>query len=1385
MLEKLKLRFLEKIALIILFIFLGTGFLAAQPNSMWFQNFTFEKGLPFYKECFTLFQDERGFIWMGSDVGLHRFDGNSFRNYIHQINDSNSIRNGSVYTIFSDSKKNRWIGTSTGVDIFLADKNKFIHVPIYDNNIYVDIVQSARGFFETGNGELFLYTHFFIYKYFPESKHFMRTNIGLAQSQPEGFVIEGIAEEDNYLVCATSNQGIVIYDGEGKKIRNINNELESNSLRDIFKSSNGQIWVAGEKGINVADCFQDLISPKNNTFKSVPGAKGIIINNITEDSKGNIWAATDGNGIFQINPQNFEITKIEYNHDAEGSILSNKTAHVFVDNQNNLWSFYNNYGFSVTNPDHSNIFHTHTSRNPTGNCPSGNIITAIVQDHDGDIWIGTDGDGLNLFNRESGNFKHFKASLNDVDGLSSNVILSLFVDSDNQLWIGTYKGGLCKYNKRNNRVEVFSVGKNSGKNLSSENISAITEDDDGNIYILTITNGLNILNKKTGELKQINSGLADDFKLSFNGGTCLLKDSDGNIWVGTYWGLNRIEKHTTVIRKFFHVPGDSASISSDVANCIFEDSQKNIWVATPNGLTLFDKAKGRFKNFGTADGLPTMHITSIIEDNYKNLWIGSHNGISKMSLNDYKIKNYGVTNNLPGKIMLPRSVMKAQNGELYFGGNRGFTYFNPNHKAVTDFFPNLFLTELRLLDRLILPGEKLNNHVVLNQDISETANLVLNHNEKSFSITFNALDYANILEKNYYYRLDGFDRTWRKADNETKIAVYTNLDAGKYNFKVKMVSGIDDYESEPISLEIRVLSPVWLRWWAFMIYLILISILAGVFLHITMARIRLNRFLQTEKIQHERDLEISRIKDDFYTKVTHEFRTPLTLVLGPMEQISEKYKTDSYLEEQINFIKRNVNRLLLLINELLDFGKMENEGMQVSVSEMDIVNYFKLVASSFETHARIHKINFTVNSDLPEIKVWFDKNKLDKVFYNLLSNAFKFTEDNGTIECRIIALNQFVSVLVKDNGIGIPEDDLKNVFTKYFSASNSDSQFSTGIGLYLSREIVLLHKGTISARSNADKGSCFEVNLPLGNAHFSQREIEFNNIKPVKYIPVESANDDSQIFVNENLHINVENEENRAVILIVEDNADVRTFIKSILEEKYEILEASNGQQGLEMAFDNIPDLVVSDIMMPGLDGRSLCVKLKNDERTSHIPIILLTALSDIENRIEGLDLGADSYITKPFYPKHLNVRVKKLLQLRKILHEKYNQQIDQVQFGLKYNPQEIIKASVDEQFLQLLIEIIEKHMADSNFEINDLCNEVGMNYLQLYRKVKAITNLTLKQFIMTIKMKTAAKMIGTGKFNISEVAYDVGFSSPAYFSESFKKYFGISPTEYLQKNSQ
>jgi len=1316
---------------IILFIFLGLGNLYAQTDRLKFRNITFEDGLPFNKMCYTLLQDYEGFIWMGSDVGLHRFDGNDYRNFINLTEDKKSIRKGKVNALYQDKSENLWIGTSTGADLFDRNLSDFIHITLCVDSTFTSISESVRGFIENSNGDLFCYTHFFIYKYRADRKCFVRVNTEFEVIDKGNFIHESLIISKDYFLSGANTSGIFVFSIIGEKLcNNIDaKSLGSNKVMNVFESSSGQIWIGTDKGIFVASSIDELITNPKKNLEIITEAKGKLVTKIVEDKDGRIWASTDGDGIYNINPKTLSVFKIQQNDDYKGSILNNKTALVYVDNQNNLWSFFNSYGFSVSNLKQNGTFQTFTSRNRMGNCLSGNIVTALAQDNSGKIWIGTDGDGLNCFDPSSGTFTHYFSNPLIKNSLSSNVILSLYVDSDNQLWIGTYQGGLCKYERSSDRFFAFNNVDGDQNSLSGNDISAITEDSKGNLFVLTITDGLNILDKFSGKFQRITNDINDKYKLSHNGGTSLLTDSKGDIWVGTYYGLDRINSNTRIITKFFNNENDTLSISDNQINCIFEDSKKNIWVATPSGLNLFDESTQTFKHITTKNGLPDNQINSIIEDNEGNLWFGSNSGLTRFNPLSFQIKNFGEKYDLPGRILLHQSVLKAKNGDLFFGGNRGFTFFNPNHLSTSISFPPLYITDLMIFDKSIQVGEKVNGHVVLENDITKSKSITLHHTENSFSFTFSALDYANSSKVDYYYKMDGFDMDWRKADYRNRSASYTNLDAGNYAFKVKLVSGINDLDGIPVELNVNILPPWWRSWWAFLVYF---SVLGGLFtfyLKITLSRIKLQRKLFFEKHEHEKDLEINKLKENFYTNITHEFRTPLTLILGPLEHLTEKYKTDSFFTDQVQVIKRNANRLLLLINELLDFRKIEACSMHLKVSEENIVDFFTQIAKSFEAHAEIHNIGLRIEPQQHEINVWFDKNKLEKVFYNILSNAFKYTPDGGNILCRLyITAESTVSIEVEDNGIGIPEDELNSVFRKYFSARNAIEQYSTGIGLYLSQEIVELHQGTIRVRNNEEKGSCFEVRLKLGNNHLLPEEL-IGNTQPDFTLPIGSilAADDLEDSSNNYIGQDSDQENDRPIILLVEDNADVRTFIKNELIQKYDIIEAVNGKQGLEMAYEKIPDLIISDVMMPELDGRSLCLQLKNDQRTSHIPIILLTALADIENKIEGLDMGADSYITKPFHPRHLTVRVAKLLQIRKVLQEKYNQEIKQGNKDFIYEPLDIKKPSVDELFLQRIIAIVENHLSDSTFELEDLCNEMGMKYLQLYRKVKAITSLCKK----------------------------------------------------------
>jgi signal transduction histidine kinase/ligand-binding sensor domain-containing protein/DNA-binding response OmpR family regulator len=1360
--------------------------LAIQPEKVLFREITFEMGLPFNK-CHAIHHDHKGFIWFGSDVGLHRYDGNDFRSFSHDQDDNNSLREGKVNAIYADSQNNLWVGTSTGVDRYCENENQFVRVPMtYEPTGVFD--EPVLGFFENDRNELFLHCHFSISQYNPGLSQFERIITGFREIDQIDCVIESLIEDNGYFILGTSSKGLVIFHTQKNAIKWFGkDQIGSSTVSEVFKSRHGQIWLATDNGVRMVKHRDDFFEGQDNCFIAIGHTLGARFNSLSEDQHGYIWASSDGKGIFKIDPHT--LATVIYQQDGDnGSILNNKTAFIHIDPQDNLWAFFGNYGFNVTNLNYKSIFNTYTRNSKNDNSLSGDIITSFAQDNRGNIWIGTDGDGLNYYDVESGKFQHFFADPSDPSGLSSNIILSLFIDSDEKLWIGTYDGGLNCYDPNTRRFRSFKSGENHPNTISGNDVTSILEDDNGNLIVLTNGNGLNFMDRRTGTFTLLDNDIQDVKKLSHNGGTALFKDHAGNIWIGTYYGLNRMDAQTRDISKYFHDPDNHESIISNTIHCIYEDMPGRIWVGTNKGLSMLEGNKGRFKSFTTKQGLPDNQINSIIEDNYGFLWVGTNRGISKIHPHSFEIKNYGENHHLPGYMLVPRSVMKSSNGNLYFGGNRGFTMFDPIQRNIVVENPPLFFTDFKIFDRSIKPNEEINGKAILTNDISNTDFIAIQHIHKSFSFTFSSLDYARIAKPDLFYMMEGFDNQWRKIVFPDRTINYTNLDPGTYTFKVKSVPTEGETDHTTIEMRMVILPPWWKTWWAYLSYFVVFLSVTILVVYFVVNRLKLRHNYLIEKNQKEREIEIGRIKDNFYTSITHEFRTPLTLVLGPLESIIQKYKDDHYLSNHIQLMKKNTTRLLVLINEMLDFKKLEADALQLNVSESNFSEFFFQIAENFKLYAHTRKISFLIDIEDKHVQLWFDRIRLERAFYNLLSNAVKYTPEKGTIRCSLQKMDDnYVSVKIVDSGIGIPKNEIGDVFKKYYSALNAKGYESTGLGLYLTKEIIELHKGTIHVVNNEAAGASFEVILKLGKTHFDKASLSDNQTPHTSFDSEFSRPD---IVPEINGKIDRQGYEHKTpscdkpVILVVEDNHDVRSFLTSELGERYRLLEAANGAQGLEMAQNQIPDLIITDIMMPIMDGRNLCSILKHDVRTSHIPIIMLTALSDIENRITGLEMGADSYISKPYHPKHLNVRIEKLLNLRKTLQKKYSLQIEQAHQTFSYTAGKVEKLSADELFLQRLVKAIEGNISDSNYQLDDLCSDMGMNYLQLYRKVKAVTNLSIKQFILTIKMRNAAKMLESGKFNISEVAYDVGFSSPAYFSETFKKHFSLTPTEYTRKMS-
>jgi signal transduction histidine kinase/ligand-binding sensor domain-containing protein/DNA-binding response OmpR family regulator len=1375
------LGFIKRILLAILLLQM-TFFVVSGNNKgdYLFRNITYEDNLPFYKYCHSICQDKQGFIWLGSEIGLHRYDSNVFLNFVHDSSDSSSIRKGEVKAIANFEEHKLLIGTSTGVDILNTQNNTFLHVDMFDVSGQVLIQESVQGFIFHDDNDLYLHTHFHVYKYHQEKHCFIRVQSGVEMIESNNSVIESIISVGDCFVYGTDRGGLFVSDVVKKTCIVIDQtRLGSNKVNSVFKSDCGKIWIATNSGICVVDSIEDLINGDIHTLEVIADVQGSLINGLGQDNNGMLWASSDGDGVFLINPKDLTVVQFKERSNTSGSLMSNKAEWVYVDDFNNLWVFLKNYGFSVANLDDEAFYYSIKRSVQDESALSGNIVNSFAQDIYGNIWVGTDGFGLNSFNQSNGRYKHFR-KFDKSNGLKSDVILDLFLDRDNNLWIATYQGGVTMLNTKTGSFETFLHNEKVKNTLCGNEIAAISEDNEGNMYFLSIGHGLSKYNKVSKTFSTINSTGNPKFRLSHNGGISMIKDNDGNVWVGTYYGLNRIDAYNKEIKHYFSIENNSQSLSDFRINCLFQDSRGGIWIGTNQGLDFYDKELDVIRRIYSKSFFGDVAINSIIEDDYKSIWIGTDSGIIQIHLDEIGADSARYAHYLSDRMFLNQAAFKANDGKLYFGSNSGFTEFLPSKVPDFNDLPKLALTELRVHDRLIKAGHKWDNHQILTENIQNTERVTFTHLENNFAFVFSALDYSKKYELSYLYKLEGFDQEWRVANIDQRSAVYTNLDVGTYRFEVKLLSGYNRIESDVVSVEVVVLPPWWKSRWAKFLYLIALMGVIFIFLISVKKNATLQRRLYFERIERQKEIDVAQIKEEFFTNVTHEFRTPLTLIIGPLENLRAKYNEDSFLRGQVDVISRSANRLLRLINELLEVRKIEEKEGELELVRADFVGFASKIVEGFSLAMENSKIQFVFEANESKLEACFDMDKMEKVIFNLLSNALKHTPQNGRVVCEVNRIsNDYVSFKVIDNGSGIKPDVLPKVFDKFYTKGLEESNSGIGLGLYLTKKIIILHNGNIYASNNPDKGASFEIVFPVENMNYvasPEAFVEF--IGDYNYQSISGNKIIEEVSNDENA-----NERKSTTILVVEDNDDVRTYVGSILNDNYEVVYARNGEEGLKLAFETIPDLIVTDVMMPKLDGKSLCHAIKTDVRTSHIPIIMITALAGIDSRIEGLEVGADSYIVKPFHPKHLLVRVKHLMSLRKLLQVKYSGVIDKGVSVFDYQAQEVDKLSVDEVFINRMVAYIENNISNAELEVEDICQEMGMNYLQLYRKIKAVTDMSIKQFVLTIRMKNAAKLLESGKFTISEVAFDVGFSSPAYFSKIFKRFFEKTPSEFIQEN--
>ena len=844
--------------------------------------------------------------------------------------------------------------------------------------------------------------------------------------------------------------------------------------------------------------------------------------------------------------------------------------------------------------------------------------------------------------------------------------------------------------------------------------------------------------------------------------------------------MQKNKKGLPVFTSYRYNPNDSSSLSSNVINAIYEDSRHNLWIGTWAGLNKFDYRTKTFKAFRKKDGLADNVVYGIIEDDEGNFWVSTNQGISKFDPVNLTVENYNTADGLQAQEFIRGSFLKSKSGEFFFGGVNGFNSFFPNEIADNPNVPPVYITDFWIYNDLMKPGVP---HSPLEANITETKEIVLPYTQNEFSFEFAALNYSQAFKNRYAYYLEGYDKTWRDAGTQRK-ASYAKVPPGLYTFRVKASNNDGVWNENGAVIKIIVHPPWWKTWWAYAVYAMAIVALFLWYRQNLINRERLKNDLKLEHLELTKMQEMDKLKSYFFTNISHEFRTPLTLILSPIrDMVSGNFKGD--VKKQYQMVIRNGERLLRLINQLLDLSKLGAGSMKLKTSNLDIVQFLKPIVSAFDSLAQRSHIRFIFEHPAGAVMVYFDPDKFEKIITNLLSNAFKFTRE-GEIKLSVRTLgtnsgddSEKVEIAVIDSGAGIPQEYINSIFDHFYQVAHHSNAEGSGIGLSLTKELVELHKGKIIVESVEGKGSTFKVRFLLGKSHLKESEIDDSNGPLVSTHKIIAGFDYPVLPVQQEtvpapeLHAGID----LPRILIVEDNNDMRGYIRQSLENNYRVLEAANGKDGLKLGLEIIPDLIISDVMMPGMDGVALCKAFKNNIYTSHIPMILLTAKADMESKLEGLETGADEYLSKPFNSYELQVRTKNLIRSREILRERFTESKKTA-----LEPKEISITSLDEKFLKNVLQVIEKNIADSEFRVESLGKELEMDHTAVYRKIKALTGETAVEFIRNIRLKRAAQLLKQQKLTVSEVTYHVGFNDLQYFRTCFKKQFGVSPSEYMTR---
>lgn len=1385
--------YLKVLTIFFLLFLCQFSLLLAQSNSLYFKHLTRDNNLSSnHVNCIC--EDEYGFIWFGTEDGLNKYDGYNFEIFRHGINDTTGISDNRVQCIIGDNKNgNLWIGTTNGLNYFNKSTYKFT-------------------------------------KYFKNSFN----NCGLSDNS----IMSLCFDKDSSLWVGTE-KGLNILDKTGKqfipfKILNTKYNAFENSIWTIYCDYKNRIWIGTMKGLFIFNKKDSSIINynQNNNIHS--------IRNIYEDKNNNIWICTDKQGIFLIEQGNLNNKSINYNKE-NGSLINNRAHNVVEDSFGYYYIINRDGGLTYFNQKQNKI-HKYIPDKYNPNSLNSKALISIYKDSKGIIWIGTFSSGINYIDNQRKPFEHYTINFKET-GLFNNNIRSLFEDSQGNIWVGTKEGGgLSKFDRDRGTFKHYKNDPNNKFSLSDDYIFSINEIDSNLLLVGTYRKGLDIFDKTKDKFYHYSHNKNDLQSISSNRVSAIFKDQQGTIWIGNdeetdiFDPDNRVFTKTNIKLVFcfcneganniwmgtktnglylynkttgksiiFNYSQDSKSgINNNNIRSIKKDSKNNLWIGTEGGgVNVMDIKNKKFRAFTEKDGLSNNRVCGLLIDELDNIWISTTNGLSKFIPPPAKhlfdenhkgeFRNYNINDGLQGNEFESLVCLQTKNGEMLFGGRNGFNIFHPSKIVDNPNKPNIVINDLKLFNKSVKIGDE--NSPIVNH-ISQTKELTLSNYQTVITLEFIALNYTSPEKVQYSYMLEGFDKDWVKSGTK-RTATYTNLDQGNYIFRVIASNNDGIWNTKGATLKINILPPFWKTKWAYVIYGILILLILALIRKYSIIGAEEKTKLLVERYEHEKAEEVNSIKLKFFTNISHEFRTPLTLILGPLENLLSSDINDT-VKKQLLLMRRNAELMLRLINQLLDVRKSETGNLKLKTTNDDIVNFIKETAILFNSLAEQNTIKFAVKTDFDNYNIWFDHEKLEKVLFNLLSNAFKFTPVNGKISISISKfvsenakkpffskkqLDEYIEIKVTDTGIGISKKMIGHIFERFFQIKSSGSEYQgTGIGLSLTRDLVRLHGGKITAESQENQGSCFTVRLPTGDKHLksnqkTDKKVEKYYSNNIPNTPNIEGNN-SPTLSDSKLDTEINDSSDKPLILVIDDHKDIRDYIIQNLSSIYNFEEAANGKEGFDIAINTSPLLIISDVMMPVINGIELCKKLKAEIQTSHIPVILLTARTSLDYKIEGIETGADAYISKPFSLKLLEAQINNLINSRNKLQKLFK-------LDVSLQPKDITLTSIDANFIEKAMQITEKYMSDTEFDVAVFVKEMGMSRSVLYKKFKALNGQSINEFINSIRMKRAIQLLVQDKISISDVAYEVGFSNPKYFSTCFKKQFEMTPSKYISKHKQ